>query len=247
MNKLGETVVVEAWEARNLWVEGTDLGGMGRQEEKSPFSIEDYERQLALWSTPECKAGYQDLLDEINGKKSSGAPDSLPTAKELSERFGGSFAPILERFKEQIRFEIEDGTMALKVPLYLDALVEQLGVIFKTSSQYANTKITDNEKNITKKVFLEICRVDISIRSPEPSDLGDLTAGHEDKVEVVPEGSCRDLDEDGIVANPGIGDEWILLKLYDAKHDRNLEVRFKVYFQVPKGNNNDIDKHLLRP
>lgn len=60
---------------------GENLGGMGNQSEKSPFSEDDYEKQLALRSTPEFKAGYQDLLDEMNGKKKPSEDEPLPTAK----------------------------------------------------------------------------------------------------------------------------------------------------------------------
>lgn len=104
------------------WRDGSSGGLSNPMKEEDDPQIKN-----RVWAAP--------LTMEKKKKK----PDSLPTAKELSERFGASFAPILERFKEQIRFEIEDGTMALKVPLYLDVLIEQLGVIFKTSSQYART------------------------------------------------------------------------------------------------------------
>lgn len=46
--------------------------------------------------------------------------------------------------------------------------------------------------------------------------------------------SCRGIDEDGIVVNPGFGDEWGEMKLRDEKNDRTLIVGFKAYLQVPQ-------------
>lgn len=212
------------------WRDGSSGGLSNPMKEEDDPQIKN-----RVWAEP--------LTMEKKKKK----PDSLPTAKELSERFGGSFAPILERFKEQIRFEIEDGTQALKVPLELDILNDQLSFIFRRGSIYANTTLKDNEKNPSKTISLELCRVDINIIDHEVPDVGDRTGTDQGKVDIVPEESCRDIDEDGIVVNPGVGDEWILLKLYDGKHERNLEVRFKVYFQIPKVNSNNVDKNLLKP
>ena len=196
------------------WRDGSSGGLSNPMKEEDDPQIKN-----RVWAAP--------LTMEKKKKK----PDSLPTAKELSERFGASFAPILERFKEQIRFEIEDGTMALKVPYRLRLLGEQLNFLIQNSSNYVNLTLEDIERDLSRRVSLELCRVDIRIKDFEYDNYDNPEGSFEESYQLVK--LCRDIDEDGIVANPGFGDEWVKMKLKDDNNNRTLIVSFKVYLQIP--------------
>jgi len=92
--------------------------------------------------------------------------------------------------------------------------------------------LKDTETDVAKIIPLELCRVDIRIKDFEYDDYDNPEGGFEESYDLVE--SCRGIDEDGIVVNAGLGNEWVEMKLRDEKNDRTLIVGFKVYLQIPK-------------
>lgn len=97
---------------------------------------------------------------------------------------------------------------------------------------YTNLSLKDTETDLAKTILLELCRVDIRIKDFEYDDYDNPEGVFEESYDLIK--TCRDLDEDGIVVNPGFGDEWVETKLRDEKNDRTLIIGFKAYLQVPK-------------
>jgi hypothetical protein len=221
-----------------------DSGGMGGtptanpkpnknnliDKEAIPQLSEENQKMLDIWrNSPKFQKGLQDILNLANQ-----GDENLPTAKELSDRFGGGFKQFIDIFKELITSEITSVLKAGEVPASLAELHAKIGAVFK-SLAFSVGGIKDTFPIPSMRRSLELARVDISIIDIDNlADIGDPDSKKEDPCWIIDESKCRGLDEKGIVANPGFGEDWVVLNLYDQKNERNLEIRFKVYMQVPK-------------
>lgn len=182
--------------------------------------------------------------ESLTMEKKKKKPDSLPTAKELSERFGASFAPILVRFKEQIRFEITTPSATLGIPKKLIDLSLNLSSLFMAAADSVNMQLKDSENDPSKKIDLEFMRVDINIlnvtadkayrESEIPSNVFDNSISSEKKYNVINETAQRGLGEEGVVGNPGYDGNWVTVTVYDGINERELDIRFIIYLQVRK-------------
>jgi len=203
---------------------------------------QDVEQQEVLKS--DFDGTLQELIEAAQAEESQllekeeEQPDKkLPTSKELSERFGTSFAPFVGRFKEDITYEVTSAVLALEVPASLNDLWGNLERVFMDARLAISEKVVDIIQNPKQAVDVELARVDLYIDNlsneggPSVRDLA--SSKIEDTYWIVNQTQCRDLDENGIVPNPGVGDKWIKLRLYDQKHERELEIGFKAYLQVP--------------
>lgn len=166
----------------------------------------------------------------------------LPTAQELSDRFGAGFKKYISRFKESIKLEISSALTASDTPLLLTHLGEKIAAIIdtaKSSIPYIQDSISDK----TKQVSLEMSRIDIRIddqtiekaEKENPTNGMPPNANFEKSYYIINGNAYRGIIEEGVVPNPGFGDKWIEIFIEDYHNNRELTIRFKVYLQVPKG------------
>ena len=180
-----------------------------------------------LQNTKECKIDLAKLLNETQTENGP-----LPTRKELEKRFASSFKPFIERFKKEIIFEISDSTQFGAVPRNLKVLSNIIAERIKTASFSLSTQLTDSEKDESKKVSLELAKIEVTIFDENNPEFSSDAQGS-GFANGVDETEMRDYHDLGTVTNPGIGDEWIVVKSYDEYNERELHVRFKIHLQVP--------------